>query len=437
MILRQYYLGCLAQASYLVADERSGRAAIVDPRRDVDVYLEDLRQLGLTLDDVFLTHFHADFVSGHLELRERTGCRIRLGARARAGYEFVPVRDGEVVDLGAVRLRILETPGHTPESISIVVYDRDRDAERPVAVLTGDALFVGDVGRPDLLASHGASGDGLARELYRSLRDKLLALPDATLVYPGHGAGSMCGKSLGQETCTTIGEQRRDNYALQHMSEDDFVTLVTSDQPEPPAYFAHDITLNRSERPTLPAVLARDLRPLPLSAVLALVSSGAQLLDVREPAAFAAGHLAGSVNIGLSGKFATWAGSLLARERPIVVVAEPGREPEAVTRLARIGLDDVAGFLEGGMAALRDAPNLVTQLPRLTAAELAVRLASPRPPVVVDVRTAAEREARAIAGSRHVPLAQLQRLAPELPKTGDLVVVCGSGYRSCIAASAA
>jgi glyoxylase-like metal-dependent hydrolase (beta-lactamase superfamily II)/rhodanese-related sulfurtransferase len=435
MVLRQYYLGCLAQASYLIADERSGRAVVVDPRRDVDVYLEDLRSFRLVLESVFLTHFHADFVAGHLELSERTGCRIRLGARAEAAFPFVPVSEGDIVDLGSVRLEILETPGHTPEAISIVVYDASRRAARPYAALTGDALFVGDVGRPDLAASGSASPDALGRALYRSVRQKLLALPDETLVYPGHGAGSMCGKNLGPETFSTIGEQRRSNRALQPMSEEAFVQLVTTDLPPAPAYFPYAAALNRSNRKTLPAVLARSAVPLDLARVLQRRDAGADVLDVREPPAFAAGHLAGSVNIGLSGKFATWAGTLLPRDHPIVVVADPGREAEAITRLARIGYDAVEGYLVGGAAALGHRPDLVAVLPRLTPAELVARMASASPPVIVDVRTVTERQGGHIDPSVHIPLQEFPQHARELPAGRDLVAVCASGYRSCTAAS--
>lgn len=435
MILRQYYLGCLAQASYLVGDERSGRAVVVDPRRDVEEYVADAAQLGLRIEEVILTHIHADFVSGHLELRDRLGARIRLGARASVEYPFTPAREGDAVELGAVRLSVLETPGHTPEAISLAVYDLAQDPGRPAAVLTGDALFVGDVGRPDLLAASGMTADALARELYHSLREKLLALPDDTLVYPGHGAGSMCGRSLGVENMTTIGKQRRDNYALQPMSEEAFVALVTADQPEAPAYFAHDAALNRAQHPTLPEVLARALRSLEADEVVALRDAGAQVLDSREPPSFAAAHLAHSVNIGLSGKFATWAGTLLERGRPIVVVADPGREAETDLRLARIGFDQVVGHLGDGVLALRNRPALVARTPRLTADELAERLASKHPPAVVDVRTQAERRGGAIAGSTHLPLPQLRRRLEELPRGEELVAVCASGFRSCIAAS--
>jgi glyoxylase-like metal-dependent hydrolase (beta-lactamase superfamily II)/rhodanese-related sulfurtransferase len=434
MVLQQYYLACLAQASYLVGDERSGRAVVVDPRRDVDEYVADAARLGLRIEEVILTHVHADFISGHLELRARTGCRIRLGARATVEYPFTPLRDGESVELGGVRLVALETPGHTPESIALVVYDLQRDAPRPHAVLTGDALFVGDVGRPDLLAASGEAPDELARELYRSLRGKLLALPDDLLVYPAHGAGSMCGRSLGAENVTTIGKQRRENYALQPMSEDEFVALMTADQPEPPAYFAHDSALNRASRPTLDEVLSRELRPMRADEVAALRDRGAQVLDSREPPSFAAAHLARSVNIGLSGKFATWAGTLLERDRPIVVVADPGRESETDMRLARIGFDQVVGHLEGGVLALRDRPDLLACTVRFSADELADRLASRHPPTIVDVRTPVERSGPCIPRSVHLPLPQLRRRMGELPD-GDLVTVCASGFRSCIAAS--
>jgi glyoxylase-like metal-dependent hydrolase (beta-lactamase superfamily II)/rhodanese-related sulfurtransferase len=433
MVLHQHYLACLAQASYLVGDERTGRAVVVDPRRDVDVYLTDAERMGLRIEDVILTHIHADFVSGHTELRERTGCRIRLGARAEVEYPFTPLHDGDRLDLGGVRLVALETPGHTQESISIAVYDLEKDQSRPHAVLTGDALFVGDVGRPDLVASEASPGD-MARELYRSLRRKLLALPDDTLVYPAHGAGSMCGRNLGTENVSTIRKERQENYALQPMTEDEFVALVTADQPDAPAYFAHDRALNRANRSTLAEVMERELRPMSADEVVALRDSGAQVLDSREPPAFAAAHLARSVNVGLSGKFATWAGTLLERGRPIVVVADPGREAETDLRLGRIGFDHVIGHLEGGVLALRDRPELLACTIRLSAHELAERLASSRPPAVIDVRTPGERQVAAIEGSVHVPLPQLRTRMGELPRR-DLVTVCASGFRSCTAAS--
>ncbi len=293
---------------------------------------------------MFLTHFHADFVAGHLELRDRTGAAIYLGAAAKAEYRFTPLADGDVVEFGKVRLTALETPGHTAESISILVHDLERSATEPYAVLTGDTLFVGDVGRPDLRVALGWSATDLGGLLYESLRTKLLVLPDASLVYPAHGAGSLCGKALGQETFSTIGEQRRANYALQPMSKEAFIELVTVDQPDAPPYFTYDAVLNTKERPTLDETLAREVNPMTLDQLLALQSVGAQILDVRDPAEFASAHLIGSINIGLGGQFATWAGTVLSRDKPIVIVADPGREHEAATRLGRIGFDHVAGL---------------------------------------------------------------------------------------------
>ncbi len=436
MILTQYYLGCLAHASYLVADEASRTAAVIDPQRDVDQYIADARQHGVEIRHVFLTHFHADFVAGHLELRARTGAQIYLGRQARAEYPFVPLGDGEEVAFGSVRLRILETPGHSPESISLLVYDRGRDPARPHAVLTGDTLFIGDVGRPDLRAALGWSAERLAGMLYDSLREKLLTLPDETLVYPAHGAGSLCGRSISKETVSTIGIQRRYNYALQPMSKEAFIEIITADQPDAPSYFTFDAILNTKERPTLERSLEEVLRPLTIEELRGLQADRGQLLDARDPADFAGAHLLGSVNIGLGGQYATWAGTLLDRERPIVIVAGRGREGEAAMRLGRIGFDHVAGYLAGGMEATELHRDLVRRLPRVTAPALAELLASSDPPVVLDVRTTSERDADKIPGSLHIPLQHLLDRIAEVPQGPRTVVVhCGSGYRSSIAAS--
>ena len=352
MILHQFYLNCLAHASYLIGDDQTKTAAVVDPQRDIDQYIAFADQHGLSIKHVFLTHLHADFIAGHLELRDRVGATIYLGAAATAEYAFVPLKDGDRVDLGRVRLQAIETPGHTPESISIVVYDLDRRETEPHAVLTGDTLFVGDVGRPDLRVALGWSAADLGGLLYESLRTKLMALPDASLVYPAHGAGSLCGKALSKETVSTIGEQRRLNYALQPMTKDAFIDLVTADQPDAPAYFTYDAVLNSKERPTLDEALARELNPMTLELVLALQRTGGQILDTRDPGEFAAAHLAGSLNIGLSGQYATWAGTLLDHTRPIVIIADPGREHEAAIRLGRIGFDHIVGYLTNGMESL-------------------------------------------------------------------------------------
>jgi hydroxyacylglutathione hydrolase len=435
MFLKQYYLGCLAHASYLLGDESSGTAVVVDPQRDIDQYLDDAAKHGLHIRYVFLTHFHADFLAGHLELRDRVGATICLGAQAQADYPFTPFADGDSLELGTVRLTVLETPGHTPEAISILVYDVQQDAEHPYAVLTGDTLFIGDVGRPDLMASVGVSADELAGMLYDSLHEKLLPLPDDTLVYPAHGAGSMCGKNLSSDTFSSLGTQRRFNYALQPMSKAEFIALVTADQPEAPPYFPYDAVLNRREHQTLTQTLQRVLSPLSLDEVVRRMNAGAQVLDVREPDAFARRHLAGSINIGLAGAYATWCGTVLDRDHPIVLIADPGRQEEAAIRLGRIGFDHVAGYLEGGVACLDSRPDLVRCMERVTPADLAARLASPSPPVVLDVRTPREWQEKHLDGSLHIPLNRLRAHLDDIPRQRAIVVHCASGYRSAIAAS--
>jgi hydroxyacylglutathione hydrolase len=435
MLLKQYYLGCLAHASYLIVDDDTKTAAVVDPQRDIEQYLHDAEELGVEIRHVFLTHFHADFLAGHLELRDRTGATIYLGARAEAEYAFTPLADGADVEFGAVRLTALETPGHTPEAISILVYDLQKNADEPYAVLTGDTLFIGDVGRPDLMASVGISAEELAGLLYESLHHKLLPLPDDTLVYPAHGAGSLCGRNLSTDTVSTMGEQRRYNYALQPMSKAEFVALLTADQPEAPAYFAYDAMLNRREHQTLDRALERELQPLTLDAVLRLMNAGAQVLDVRDVADFAGAHLHGSLNISLQGAYATWAGTLLDRQRPIVIVANPGQEEEAALRLGRIGFDHVAGYLDGGMQALDARPDLIARTERITAPTLAEQLAGSEPPVILDVRTAKEWQDKHLEGSLNLPLQRLRERLDEVPRQRRLVVHCASGYRSAIAAS--
>lgn len=435
MLFKQYYLGCLAHASYLIADERTRVAAIVDPQRDVEQYLKDAAEMGLTIRYVFLTHFHADFVAGHVELRNRTGAEIYLGARADAEYAFTAVKDGDVVEFGEVRLKVLETPGHTPEGISLLVYDLQRSDRDPQSVLTGDTLFIGDVGRPDLMASIGVSATELAGQLYDSLHEKLLWLPESTKVYPAHGAGSMCGKNLSNETVSTIGQQRRYNYACQPMTKDEFIRLVTADQPDAPDYFAYDAQMNRQERVTLDENLGRALQPMDLEAVLRMQAEGAQIVDVRSAIDFEGAHLRGSLNIGLAGKYATWCGTVLNRTRPIVLIAETGQESEAAMRLGRIGFDHVQGYLDGGLQTLQDRPELIQSTPRISAVELAEQLDGPQPPKVLDVRTSNERGTGAIDGSLHIPLQQLEARLNELHRDAPLVVHCAGGYRSAIATS--
>jgi glyoxylase-like metal-dependent hydrolase (beta-lactamase superfamily II)/rhodanese-related sulfurtransferase len=435
MIFHQFYLGCLAHASYIVGDERTGAAAVVDPQRDIGQYIEFAGEHNLRITHVVLTHLHADFLAGHLELRDRLGATICLGAKAEAEYAFLGLRDGDSIDLGRVRLQALETPGHTPESISLLIFDRDRSETDPYAVLTGDTLFVGDVGRPDLRASLGWSATSLANLLYDSLQNKLLPLNDDVLVYPAHGAGSLCGRAIGSETFTTMGEQRRLNYALQPMTRDKFVDLVIADQPDAPAYFTHDAVLNAKERPTLDETLAAGLTPISLEQLLERQREGAQILDTREPAEFAAAHLAGSINVGLGGQYATWAGTILTPDRPIVIIAEPGREQEAAIRLGRIGFDRVTGFLEGGLHSLQSRPDLTASTERLSPGTADERLNAAEPPLIVDVRSPPEYALEHLAGSVNLPLNHLTERAKELPADRPLLVHCAGGYRSSIASS--
>jgi glyoxylase-like metal-dependent hydrolase (beta-lactamase superfamily II)/rhodanese-related sulfurtransferase len=427
MILRQFYLGCLAHASYSIADTSQGVAAVVDPQRDIEIYLEAAQSLGVAITHVFLTHFHADFIAGHLELRERTGAEICLGSRARASYPFHAFEDGEELALGGVKLRVLHTPGHTPESITLLVFEPG--APVPHAALTGDTLFAGDVGRPDLRAALGWSALDLGRLLYQSIQEKILPLPDATLVYPAHGAGSLCGKNISTERVTTIGAQRQFNYALQPMSEDQFLKIVLADQPEAPAYFTYDAVLNSQEHPSLATALEQSLRALSATELRQLQGQGIMVLDTRPASEFAAAHWPGAINIPLDGAFATWCGTVLQNDaggrRSLAIIANPGRERESALRLGRIGWDAISGYLKGGMASALD----VVSHPRIPAALV------PSDAWLLDVRTDNERAHGALAGSTQIPLAQLSARRAELPSGRPIVAYCQSGYRSSIAVS--
>jgi DMSO/TMAO reductase YedYZ molybdopterin-dependent catalytic subunit/rhodanese-related sulfurtransferase/glyoxylase-like metal-dependent hydrolase (beta-lactamase superfamily II) len=433
MIFTQYYLGCLSQASYLVGDEATGRAVVVDPRRDVGVYLEEAAANGLRIERVIETHVHADFLTGHLELAARAGAVISFGEGADLAFPAEALHDGQRLSVGQVTLEILATPGHTPESICVVVYEHPDD-EVPYGVLTGDTLFVGDVGRPDLLASAGAdlSADALARRLYRSLHGKLLRLPDATRVFPAHGAGSSCGKQLSSETSSTIGEQRRTNYALQPMAEDEFVVAVTEGQPARPQYFEFDARRNRELRPLLDEA-APPL--LSIGEVLSWRDGGAVLLDAREPADFAGAHLCGTVNIGLQGRFAEWAGAVLPPDRDVVLAGDPAIAAEAKVRLARVGYDTVVGQLDDLASICITRPELVEASSRLTIEQLAELHALEPALQVVDVRNPGETALGTLPGAREIPLAILTRSLAGLDRSAPVLVYCATGYRSQIAAS--
>lgn len=434
MKFEQYYLECLSQASYLVADETTKVAAVVDPRRDIQTYLDDAAAGGFEIRYVIETHFHADFLSGHLELAEATGAQIIYGAAAQAEFDIRRVTTGERIALGdpetGVVLEFRETPGHTPESISIVVWEHGTD-ETPFGVLTGDTLFIGDVGRPDLLASVGVTADELARSLYTSLHEQLLTLPDSTKVFPAHGAGSACGKNLSTETVSTIGEQRSTNYALAPMTVDEFVDAVTEGQPSSPGYFGFNAGLNKAARELLDTTPPSEMT---LDEVLEAQANGAAVVDTRDSADFAAGHLIGSINVGADGRYAEYVGTVVPPRTPIVLVAEPGTEAEAKLRLGRIGFDEVVGFLSGGVAALADRPEVAQQGSRLNVA-LFDAAASSATVQVVDVRNPGETALGTIPGALTIPLARLRDRAGELDLGRPVVVYCAGGYRSSVGAS--
>lgn len=419
-----FYLACLAHASYLVGDRRTGDAAVIDPQRDIDQYLAAAAERRLTIRHVLLTHFHADFIAGHLALAKRLGATIHLAAGAQAEFPFHPLADGEALVLGDVALRALHTPGHTPESMTLLL----EEGGRPVRALTGDTLFVGDVGRPDLLASLGASAEDLATSLHASIQ-RLLALPDEVEVWPAHGAGSLCGRALGPGRNSTIGTERRANWALQPMPTAEFVQRVTTDLPVAPAYFAHDAVMNRTSFIAEPPVTAA----LTTVDFLATRSAGAVVLDVRDGTAFAGAHLDGALNVPLDGPFATHVGQIVDPDRDLLLIADPGREAEAATRLGRIGFDHLRGHLAGGMAALADSAALLRTHRRWDAAALKTAMAAANPPLIVDVRNAAERAKGAIPDSVHLPLADLRAQWNKLPHDRELVVHCAGGYRSAVA----
>lgn len=428
----QYYLDCLSHASYLVADGTTGRAVVVDPQRDIAEYLADAKELGLTIELVIETHFHADFLSGHLELAKATGAKIVYSSVAETEFESMGVADGERYSLGDVTLEFRHTPGHTPESLSIVVYEH-ADDETPYGVLTGDALFIGDVGRPDLLASIGFTREELADKLYDSLHDKLMTLPDATRVYPAHGAGSACGKNLSTDLWSTMGDQKATNYALRAPDKATFMNLVTEGQPPAPGYFVYDAILNRKDRELL------DETKIPTAMtyeqVRKAIDGGAVLVDGRTPEEFAQGHLRGAINIGLEGRYAEFAGSVLPSDVDVVLFTEPGQELEGKNRLARIGFDRVIGYLAEPYQALFAHQEDVQVASRLTAKAFDERASELTDLQIVDVRNPGEVEAGTIPNAVPIPVGQLPTRVDELDPTKPTVVYCAGGYRSSVAAS--
>ncbi len=429
MIFEQFYLGCLAHASYLIGSEGAG--AVVDPQRDVGIYLETAERLGLKIAYVIETHLHADFVSGHHELAERTGAVICVGEGAGAAFPHHAVKDGEVLELGRCRLRFLHTPGHTPESVSVVVTDLD-EGPGPSAVLTGDTLFIGDVGRPDL--SDTCTPQELAAQLYDSLHRKLLSLPDPVKVYPAHGAGSMCGRNISADRSSTIGRERQTNYALRPMEKEQFVEMMTSDLPSRPEYFRQDVDVNRQGAPALAKL--PPLQPLSPGEVRKRQAAGAVVLDTRAAVPYCSGHVPGSLQIGLGGQFAAWAGALLGLEREVVLVAdEDAAAEEARLRLARVGIDRVAGVLAGGIAGWAEAGMPLAQTGQITVPDLRAEMSENPELVVVDVRRPAEWEQGHIEGARNVPLDALRDGLKKLDAARPTAVHCKGGYRSMIACS--
>lgn len=437
MKFNQYYLECLSHASYLIGDETTGRAVVVDPQRDVSEYIADAKELGMTIELVIETHFHADFISGHLELAEATGARIVYSSVAETEFESMAVADGERYSLGDVQLEFLHTPGHTPESMSIVVFehaaDTAPDSRAPYGVLTGDTLFIGDVGRPDLLASIGFTRDELAAKLYDSLHNKLMPLPDATRVYPAHGAGSACGKNLSTELWSTMGEQRKTNYALRASNRETFFELVTEGQPPAPGYFVYNAILNRKGRELLdetemPAAMTYD-------EARGAVAGGAVLVDGRGPEEFATGHLKGAINIGLEGRYAEFAGSVIQPDVDIVLMTDPERELEGKNRLARIGFDRVVGYLKDPYVVMFENQGDVEVASRLTAVALDERIADVPELQLVDVRNPGEAAAGMIADAVNIPVGQLPDRVGDLDPRRPTVVYCAGGYRSSVAAS--
>jgi hydroxyacylglutathione hydrolase len=428
MYFKQFYLNCLAHASYLIGSD--SEAVVVDPQRDVDQYVEEAAAQNLKIKYVIETHLHADFVSGHRELAARTGAEIVFGQQAAATIPHRAVKDGDELAVGKVKLRILETPGHTPEGICVLVIDTEV-SDQPQKVLTGDTMFIGDVGRPDLAGGKGYTPQTMAALMYDSLHEKLLRLDDALEVYPAHGAGSMCGRNLSTETSSTIGQQRKFNYALQPMSKEQFVKLMTTDLPEAPAYFSKDAEINRTG--------AEALNGLPQGAALSpaevckLAMQGSVILDVRDANDFGAGHIPGALNIGLGGQFASWAGSLIPMTSPIVIVADADeRIEEARLRLARVGLENVLGYLAGGMNAWKEAGLELASVQQITVAELK-DLIETRPNLqLIDVRRMAEYESGHAPGAISSPLAKLRERLPHLnlKPNAQTAVICAGGYRS-------
>ena len=428
MFFEHFYLGCLAHASYMVGSE--GEAVVVDPQRDVDIYLKAAEEHGVKIRHIFETHLHADFVSGHRELAARTGATIYMGSRAGATFPHVGVHDGFELQAGKARISVLETPGHTVESVCLVITDEEKSPQ-PWAVLTGDTLFLGDVGRPDLSKTH--TPKELAGLLYDSLHNKLMKLSDGVLVYPAHGAGSLCGRNMRAERSSTIGTERLTNYALQIGSREEFVRQLTENLPARPEYFLQDAEMNRAGASALSEL--PDLTPVSAKELKVLLDDGVIALDVRPGDQFAAGHVPGSINIGLSGQFATWAGTVLGLSaRPVLIAESPEQRAEARLRLARVGIEDARGYLKDGIAGWKEAGYPLTETPQISVQDLRQRLQANQS-AVLDVRREPEWQGGHIEEAAWWPLDNFKVAAPEIDRDTAVAVHCKSGYRSMIACS--
>jgi glyoxylase-like metal-dependent hydrolase (beta-lactamase superfamily II) len=428
--VERFYLGCLAHASYMIASK--GVAAVIDPQRDVDIYLEAAARLNVKIEYIIETHVHADFVSGHRELAERTGAHIHLGAGSGAEFLHVAVTDGDEIQFGNCCLRFLHTPGHTLESMCILMRDCGAP-DRPASVFTGDTLFVGDVGRPDLSPAH--TPQQLAAILYRSIHEKLLTLPDDTEIFPAHGAGSLCGRQMSSESSSTIGKQRQSNYALLARTSKEFVHLLTDNLPARPEYFAREVELNR--RGAAPLSDLPPLAPLTAPEVLRLQKEGAIVVDTRPAMQFAVAHVPGSVHIALTGQYASWAARILGLDTPLIIAGEdPEHVRESQMRLARVGVENVAGYLADGVAGWIKNGFELDYIPQITVQDFVeLRNQEPGRIDVLDVREPGEVATGVIENSLCIPLGKLRSRLVELDRQKLLVVHCKGGYRSSIATS--
>ena len=428
MYLKQFYLGCLSHGSYLIGS--NGEGAVIDPQRDIEQYIQEAEKEGLSIKYIIETHLHADFVSGHRELSAKTGAPIVFSHKAGAAFPHIAVVDGDILKLGTVDLSIIETPGHTPESICILA--KDTAADEPAKLFSGDTLFIGDVGRPDLVGSKGYSAVEMAGLMYESLHDKILKLSDDVEIFPAHGAGSLCGKHLSNERSSTIGKQKQFNYALKPMTKTAFVELLTTDKPEIPAYFPKDVEINRSGALALEAL--ETPRALDAAQVATHLQEGAIVLDVRSSAEYANGHIEGSLNIGLGGQFASWAGTMIPLHTAIIIVADaPVQIDEAVLRLARVGIESVIGYLRDGLKTWTDAGFKCVQANMLSASQLKQLFDAGDDLFVLDVRRSGEFISGHVPKAVNIPLAELSSKISQLPKDRALTIICASGYRSSIA----